>query len=170
MFVEVEYSMVVNASVTIYRLVDTAEPGMLVKLETLVKNTGDEEQDFRIAVSGIRSGLVAPTLFTVYSEGIEIKPNQEPFIYLYFTMPHESITVSVQPQWWDRTGIPNLWRNVGGVATRFVSIRGEPQVQVGLPSVPALTLQIPEWPWIVGGIAAAALIVTAVYLLTPKGT
>jgi len=160
--------MVVNASVTIYRLVDTANPGSLVKIETLVKNTGDEEQDFRIAVSGIRSGLVAPTLFTVYSEGIEIKPNQEPFINTYFTMPHESITVSVQVQWWNRTSIPNVWVNVGAPASRFVSITGaEPEPRVGF-QLPPITLQIPELPWIIGGIVAVAVLGAVAYFATQR--
>lgn len=164
--------MVVNASTTIYRLVDTANPGSLVKIETLVKNTGTEEQDFRIMVSGVRSSLMGDILFNVFSGSEEISPNEEPFINTYFTMPHETIQVVVQPQWFDRTSMPNEWKSVGGTDTKVVSITGaEPERQVGLPggiNIPPLTLNIPELPWIVGGVAFAALIGVVAFFMMQK--
>lgn len=158
--------MVVNASTQFWEDLPpySASAGQLITVTAQITNTGDEEQDFRLSVQivGI-GGLVFTVPLEVWSSPEELSPNELYTADVTFRMPAYGVGLTVQAEWYDRTGSPAQWTKVGSTATRNIALAGvTPQFPVqGQPTQPsAVSLQLPSyWPIALIAVAAVAGIV-----------
>lgn len=159
--------MVVNASTQFWETLppSSASAGQRITVMAQIRNTGTEEQDFRLSVQIIGIGAaIFPVPLEVWSAPEELSPNELYSADVTFTMPAYGVGLTLQAEWYDRTAAPATWTKVGSTATRNIALAGvTPQFPVeGQPAQPTqITMQLPN-SWIilalVGGLIAAVFI------------